>query len=273
MSVADVNVVAKAGNGTLEFDPIAMRVVGGRGLATLRAELSDSIPRYRVRGTLSGFRINECLRTLSPDTIATGAMDFSANLSSSGRAPAEWTRNLDGDVILRGREISLRGRDLDHDFARFESSQHLDLSDVGSFFFVGPLGMVATKGYDFARLIHHSDGGTRIRSIVSSWNVKGGELEANDVAMATDKNRVALRGRLDFEHQRFDSVTVAVIDKEGCAKVRQELRGTFQKPELTKPTILMSLLGPARKVVTSVKGLLPGGPCEVFYAGSVDPPE
>ena len=273
MSVADVDVVVKARNGTVGFDPIAWRVFGGKGLASFRAELSDSIPRYRLRGTLSGFEINECLRTLSPDTIATGTMDFSANLASSGRAPAEWTRSLDGDVILRGHEIKLRGRDLDHDFARFESSQHLDLSDVGSFFFVGPLGMVATKGYDFARLIGHSDHGTHIRTIVSSWDVEGGELKAKDAAMATDKNRVALRGRLDFEHQRFDSVTVAIVDKDGCAKIRQELRGTFQKPELTKPTILMSLLGPARKVVTSVKDLLPGGPCEIFYAGSVPPPE
>jgi len=273
VSIADVNVLAKARGGTLEFDPIAWRAFGGKGLASFRAELSDSIPRYRLRGALSGFEINECLRTLSPDTIATGAMDFSANLASNGRSPAEWSRSLDGDVILRGREIKLRGRDLDHDFARFESSQHLDLSDVGSFFFVGPLGMVATKGYDFARLIGHSDHGTHIRSIVSSWDVRGGELKANDVAMATNKNRVALRGRLDFEHQRFDSVTVAIVDKDGCAKIRQELRGTFQKPELTKPTILMSLLGPARKVVTSVKDLLPGGPCEIFYAGSVPPPE
>ncbi len=273
LSVADVSAVIGAKNGAVEFDPIAMRVFGGKGLARLRVELSDSLPQYRLRCTLSRFRIEECLRTLSPDTIATGVMDFSANVSLSGRALAEWTRSLEGDVILRGQEIKLHGRDLDHEISRFESSQNLDLADVGSFFFVGPLGMVATKGYDFARLIGHSEGSTQISSIVSSWNIQGGELQANDAALATSKNRIALRGRLDFAHQRFDSVTVAVVDKNGCAKVQQELRGTFQKPELTKPTLLMSLLGPARKVYTRVKDLLPGGPCAVFYAGSVEPPE
>jgi hypothetical protein len=272
VSITDVSVVASAKKGTVELNPIAMRVFGGKGLASLRAELSDSVPGYRLRCTLSQFRIDECLRTLSPDTIATGAMDFSANVSLSGRAPAEWTRSLEGDVILRGQQIKLHRHDLDQEFSQFESSQNLDLADVGSFFFVGPLGMVVTKGYDFARLIGHSEGSTQIGAIVSSWDVKDGELQANDVAMATSKNRMALRGRLDFVRQRFDSVTIALIDKDGCAKVRQELRGTFQKPELTKSTLLGSLLGPARKVFTRVKDLLPGK-CTAFYEGSVKHPE
>jgi len=273
MSVDDVSVIAGAEHGVLALDPIAMRLFGGKGSGTIRAELSDSIPRYRLRYTLSRFGVDECLRTLSPDTIATGALDFSANVFMSGRAPAEWARSLEGDVSLRGQDIRLHGHDLDRDFSRFESSQNLDLMDAASFFFVGPLGMVVTKGFDFARLIRHSEGSTRIGKIVSSWSIRGGQLDANDVALATDKNRLALRGRLDFVNQRFDSVTVALISKDGCAKVRQELRGTFKEPELKKPTVLMSLLGPARKIFTRAKDLLPLGPCTVFYAGSVEPPE
>jgi AsmA-like protein len=272
VSVADLTVVASARNGTLELSPIAMRVFGGKGLASLHAEFSDSIPSYRLRCALAQFGINQCLQTLSPDTIATGAMNFAANLSWRGRGPAEWQRSAEGDVDLHGQQIMLCGHDLDEDFARFESSQNLDLMDVGSVFFVGPLGILATKGFDFARLIGHSKGGTQIGSIVSSWGVRGGKLEAKDVAMATTKNRLALRGRLDFVHEEFDSVTIALIDKDGCAEVRQELRGTFQKPELTKPTILGSLLGPARKVFTTVKDLLPGK-CTPFYEGSVKHPE
>jgi AsmA protein len=176
-------------------------------------------------------------------------------------------------VNLRGRQLWLHGHDLDEDFSRFESSQNLNLADVGSLFLVGPLGIAVTKGYDFARLIHHSGGDTRIGALVSFWGVEAGRLKAKDVALATGKNRVALQGTLDFVNQRFDSVTVALVDKEGCAKVRQELHGTFQEPEVKKPTVLLSLLGPARKVYTRAKDLLPGGPCTVFYAGSVAPPE
>jgi AsmA protein len=199
-------------------------------------------------------------------------MDFLATVTSRGNIPADWARNLKGVVTLRGKGIELRGRDLDHDLSRFQATQNLDLMDVGSFFFVGPFGLVATKGYDFARLVGHSKGSTRIGAIVSSWKVGGGALQASDVAMATEKNRLALRGRVDFTRQRFDSVTVALVDKDGCAKVRQELRGTFAKPELRKPAVLMSLIGPARSIFTRAKDLLPGQ-CTVFYAGSVQAPD
>ncbi|HSQ60794.1 MAG TPA: AsmA-like C-terminal region-containing protein [Acidobacteriota bacterium] len=256
-----------------EADRIFMRVFGGEGRARMTAEVPDSVPRYRLTYTLSRFRIDDCLRTLSPDTIATGLMDFAANVSFRGRAPAEWTKSMGGDVTLRGEEITLHGQDLDHALSRFESSQNLDLMDVGSVLFVGPLGVLATKGFDFARLIGKSDGSTEVRAMVSAWEARGGALHARDVALATRKHRLALTGSLDVAAQRFDSVTVALVDSDGCAKVRQELRGTFRDPELKKPTVLASLLGPVRNVYHRAKDLLPGGPCTVFYAGSIPPPD
>jgi AsmA protein len=270
--VGDVNIAARAKGGVVALDPVAMRVFGGRGSGSVRAELTGPVPRIQARFNLSRFRVEECLRTLSPDTVATGALDVSATLSLSGRAPSDWSHSLAGEVILRGRDLSLHGHDLDAEFSRFESSQNLDLVDVGSFFLVGPLGVAVTKGYDFARLLRHSEGTTRIGALVSSWDIKDGGLKAKDVALATAKNRIALQGRLDFVNQRFDSVAVALVDKEGCAKVRQELHGTFQKPELKKPTVLMSLLGPARRVYKRAKDLMPGD-CTAFYEGSVAAPE
>jgi AsmA protein len=272
-SITDLSIVANAGDGAVVLDPIAMRVVGGEGRATLRAELSDSIPHYRLQCSLPRFKVYECLRTLSPDTIATGTMDFAANVSASGWAPADWWRSMEGDVILSGRQIKLHGHDIDNDVSRLNPNQLLNLAGVGSFFFIGPIGIAVTRGYDFAQLIGPSGGSTQIQTIVSSWNIHDGELRAKDVAMATSKNRVALMGSLDFVHQRFDSVTVAVIDKDGCAKVKQELRGTFQKPEITKPTLLSTLLGPAHAVYKQVKDLVPGEPCTVFYKGTVAPPD
>jgi AsmA protein len=39
-----------------------------------------------------------------------------------------------------------------------------------------------------------------------------------------------------------------------------------------KPNILTSLIGPARELVKKGTKLLPGGECEVFYAGALAPP-
>lgn len=43
-------------------------------------------------------------------------------------------------IHLRDENLRLNGRDLDQELSRFESSQNLNLVDVGTFFFAGPLG-------------------------------------------------------------------------------------------------------------------------------------
>jgi AsmA protein len=96
---------------------------------------------------------------------------------------------------------------------------------------------------------------------------------ARDVALATGKHRVALQGELDFVNEKFDDVTVALIDAEGCTKVRQTIQGSFQKPEVEQPSVLKTLTGPVRKLIKLGKELFPGGECEAFYAGSVAAPK
>ena len=91
--------------------------------------------------------------------------------------------------------------------------------------------------------------------------------------MATNKNRIALRGGLDFVNERFDDVTVALIDAKGCIKAQQTIHGAFKNPVVEKPSTLKSLTGPVVKLFKQVAGLFPGGACEVFYAGSVASPK
>ena len=138
---------------------------------------------------------------------------------------------------------------------------------------IGPFGLIVTKGYNFARIYQGSGGRRQIRTLVSDWKVDRGVAQAQDVAMATNKNRVALKGALDFVNERFDGVTLALIDAKGCAKVRQKIRGTFQKPLVEKPSTVTSIAGPVSKLLKEVRDLFPGGECVVFYAGSVASPK
>jgi hypothetical protein len=145
--------------------------------------------------------------------------------------------------------------------------------DVGAFFFAGPVGLAVTKGYNFASIFQGSKGRSEIRTLVSDWTVKHGVAQARDVAMTTNENRVALQGGLDFANKRFDNVTVALIDAQGCAKVRQRIRGTFEKPVVENPSVIKSLAGPVTKLLKQVERLFPGEACDVFYAGSVASPK
>lgn len=270
--VTDMKSTVAGKDGVLELDPVTMRFFGGQGSGSLRADLSGTIPRYRVRYSLSGFRIEEFFKVLSPKVVAEGPMDLSATLSMRGKTASEMKRTADGEVSLQGEDLTVTGVDLDRTFSRYESSQSFNLVDVGAFFIAGPFAPLVTKGYNFASLFRGSGGSSRIRVLVSHWKVEGGIARAKDVAMATNEHRVALKGGLDFVNDRFDDVTMAVIDERGCATIRQKIRGKFQKPVVENVNVIRSVAGPVLKLFKQAKKHL-GGKCETFYAGSVAPPK
>lgn len=271
-TVSDLKLTAEGKNGVFELKPVTMRIFGAQGSGNIQADFSGAVPVYHVRYSLPQFSVEELFKALSPQKVAAGPMDFSVNLSLQGKTVKETLQTAEGEISLRAKNLTLKGPDLDQEFARYESSQNFNLVDVGAFFFAGPFGMVVTKGYSFASIIRGSGGGSEIRILVSDWKVERGVANSQDVAMATKQNRVALTGRLDLVNQRFDDVTMALIDARGCATVKQKISGSFQKPVVEKPDILMSLAGPAVRLLKKGRDLFPGAECEVFYAGSVVPP-
>jgi hypothetical protein len=66
---------------------------------------------------------------------------------------------------------------------------------------------------------------------------------------------------------------MALIDTNGCAKVRQKIRGSFQHPVVENPSVLTSAAGPALRLLKKGSDLLRGRKCPVFYAGSVPAPK
>lgn len=270
---SDVKFTCKGKNGILSFNPVKMRLFGGQGSGHIEADFSDQLPRYSIHTSLSKFRIEEYFKTISNKKVADGLMDFSANLSLRGNTLKMITQSANGEVSLRGKNLTLYGSDLDQEFARYESSQNFNLVDVGAFFFVGPIGLVVTKGYNFASIFRGSDSSSSIGTLFSEWQVEHGIAQAGDVAMATKKNRIALKGRINFVDERFDDVTVALIDARGCARVRQIIHGSFQKPVVEKPNVLISVAGPVLNLIRRAGNIITNRKCELFYTGSVPAPQ
>lgn len=270
---SDVKFTCQGKDGIFTLNPVTMRFFGGQGSGSIGADFSDPVPRYSVRSSLSKFRIEEYLKTLSPKQVAEGSMDFSASLSMRGNTAEEIMQSAGGEVSLRGEHLTLYGHDLDREFARFESSQNFNLVDVGAFFFAGPIGLAVTKGYNFGSLFQGSGGSSSIAKLFSDWKVERGIAQARDVAMVTKQNRIALKGSIDFVNEQFDDVTIALIDAQGCARVKQKIHGPFQKPVVEKPSVLMSLAGPTLNLLKQARDLVTGGTDEVFYTGSVPAPK
>jgi AsmA protein len=190
-----------------------------------------------------------------------------------GKTPHQMKENMAGQISLRGKNLIIKGSDLDLEFSRFESSQNFNLVDVGAVFFAGPVGLLATKGFNIANVFRGSGGSSQIQTLVSDWQVEHGIAKAQDVAMATNENRLALRGEVNLVTEQFNEMNVALIDVHGCAKIRQQIHGSFQEPKVEAPNVFKSLSGPMVNLFNKGMALVSIGDCEVFYAGSVAPPK
>ena len=270
---SDLRLTVAGQGGIFDLKPLTMRAYAGQGSGAIQADFTGDVPRYQLRYTLSQFRIETFLKNLPTQQSVEGPMDFSATLSMQGKTMNSLRQTSEGHISLRGKNLILNGRNLDQEFARFESSQRFNLVDVGALLFAGPAGLVVTKGYNFASILQEPEGRSEIRTIVSDWKVERGVALSQDVAMSTDQNRLALQGRLDFANKQLKGVNVALIDDKGCIKVQQTIHGTFKKPVIEKPSVIKSLSGPVVSLLKPVKELLPGGGCEVFYTGSVASPK
>jgi uncharacterized protein involved in outer membrane biogenesis len=272
LTLFDLRLAVDAKDGIVDLHPLSANLFGTPGDGSIRADFSGAVPSYRIAYTLKQFPIEAFFRTMELPNLATGRMDLSATLSTRGSAPRELRQALTGQVVLRGKGLTFVGTDLDASFERVEASQSFSLVDVGAVFFAGPAGLLVTKGFDFAKIPRGAGGTSEIRTLVSEWKIEHGVAKAVDVAMATRANRVVLHGGLDLVNERFDDVSIALVDAKGCVRLKQAVRGSFQQPQVERPNPIAALAGPAVRLLQKGGELIFGERCEVFYAGAVDAP-
>lgn len=271
--VADLTLSGNARQGVIDLQPITTRVADVQGVSRVHADFTGAAPAYRIEHTLRRFPVEHLLKGLSMKEVASGRMDLVADLAMQGRVVKELQQSTRGKVSLRGQGLTYHGADLDEQFARFASTQTFNLFDVGALFLVGPAGLLVTKGYDYAAMAQDSRGKSEIRTLVSDWSVERGIARAEDVALSTAANRVALKGAIDLANDRFHDMTIALVDAKGCAKVQQRVSGTLQKPVVDKPNPIQALAGPAVALLKKGAEMVGADSCEAFYAGSVAAPK
>ena len=279
-NVTLMNIVMRAagGKGLLDFNPVSMNSFGGTGNGSIHVDMTGSSPHYRVIYTLNRVRIEEFLQQYSlkkiPRKIIEGPVNFSADLTAMGKSADEMKRSLNGNLSLNGENLMLYNIDIDALIMKYERSQNFNLVDVGAFLLAGPFGPLLTKSYNLARLYEESQGGKGIiRKLVSDWKVKNGIAEARDVAFASKKQRVAMKGGLNLINERFVDVTIAALDKRGCAVYSEKVHGSFHKPQIEKESIFTSITGSVSNPLEDAWKFIQGKKCTVFYSGSVSQPE
>jgi len=273
LGIENLKAPMKADKGVFSLKPLTMDVFGGKGEGDVTADESAVDPVYKLNLKVSQIDFEKLEGFFGTKKVIGGKGDLSASLTVKEKWRRNPMSNLDGTFALRGDNLVTYTMDLDKVLSTYEASQKFHLVDLAAFFIVGPLGTVALKGYRYGDLYYQTRGGQgSITQFISHWKVENGKADATDCALATNHNRVALKGKLDLVSERFDNVTVALLDDKGCALFKQTISGPFDNPRAGTVSAVESLAGPFFNLYGKAKRFVQGGKCEVFYNGEVRQP-
>ena len=227
----------------------------------------EKTPRYELKYKVQQFNVAQLFSTFKEDTLINGKMDMDIEIAFSGNDRKEIMQSIDGRILLKGKDLTFYGLDLDKVIDRFKRSQKFTLADAGAVVLMGPAGLLVTKGSDFASLVVLNPGEmSEVVELSSDWEFDNGLMNLADVAFTTEENRMAFNGMVSFV---TDTVTIeiALLNDLGCSLYSQDVFGTLDSLEFGKVKVMKSLLAPVTNLVTSEKK------CDVFYDGKVKQPK
>ena len=207
------------------------------------------------------------------------------DLSIQGNDVKSIIKHLNGSVELNTSNLEIYSIDIDALAAGYQNTNRVNLLDIGAFVLAGPLGISATKGVDASMLGLNALRDTKsvIKDLEAKFALKNGVAQAQDVAFATGKTRLAAIGAINLNNNTFEDFTIGLLDDKNCAKYAQKIKGTLDNPkiEITQTTIqtamnlassIFNRLKKGAEVVTEpVFG--ESKACTPFYQGSVKHPQ
>ncbi len=238
----------------------------GEGYVILRPHAET--PSYEIKYKVSQFDVARLFDTFLEDTVLTGKMDLDLDMKFFGEDWDEIKSNLDGYLLLNGKDLTLYGLDLDKVIDRFKRSQRFTFADLGAVLLMGPAGILVTKGSDYASIaILNRGDSSRVFELSSDWEFSKGVISLADVAFTTEENRMAARGSIDLVTDTL-SIQIALLNPQGCSVFSQSISGKIEEPDMGKVKVVKSLLAP----ITNMVDKMAGTECEVFYDGRVKHP-
>ena len=264
----NIKLDVKLDKGVLTVSHLSDGYYGEHNSGYTAIDFSGDEPTYSIRQDIQKFRMERLLARFDQSPLMKGEMDFSISLDFYGKNASNRWLTTKGEILLKGKNLTLYGINIDMLAKKYSRSQKFSLVDMGAFFIAGPVGIAVTKGRDFAALLTTKEGdSTEIHEFISVWKVKAGEMHAEDVAFSTTRNRIALKGSLNIWQEKFNGLDIALINDHGCAVFHQRLSGSFYDPDVSDVKVVKTLLGPVKNIFTGKK-------CKhVFYEGSVLAPE
>lgn len=203
-----------------------------------------------------------------------GLVSFSTDLTTSidPNSPDALMHNLIGSLTANIQPGKVTGLDINSALTALKDSQQTSLLDIGGYILTGPLGLIAGQLLELGSGITALGGETQVEHLSLISQIEQGKVDLTNTAIATDKYRIALKGKADIIKQEFDNFEFAILNDKGCADISQKLNGAMANPtSAVADSLLKSIASPVTDIVSGVTDTV--SDCEVFYSGTVQQPQ
>ncbi len=273
LKIDNVKSPIQSEQGIITLTSLTMDIFGAKAEGDATADKSQVDAMYKINLKVSKLDFEKLEESFGLKKVIGGKGDLQTSLTMKERGSRKLMSGMDGTFSLRGDHLVIYTMDLDKVLSSYATSQEFNLVDLGAFFIAGPLSTFAIKGYRYWDVYNQTQGGQgAITQFISNWKIKEGVADATDCALATQHNRIALKGKLNLVSEQYDNVIVALLDDKGCAKFEQGVSGPFGSPRIGAVSAVQSLVGPIVDLFKKAERFIQGGKCEVFYNGSVRQP-
>jgi len=229
-------------------------------------DLSGKQPKISIRSKIDGLKLSSVAKELFNKDFIEGTADGDIKLSFFAGDTLSLKNTINGYVHLSGKNVTLKGYDIDKLAILFDPLSNNENAIIPSL---------------SGSLEGLQGGKSLLKEVNVNLDVGYSEIQLNDVAFSTDKNRAALKGTLNIVDEKFVDVQAALLNAKGCATLQQTISGTFTKPQLkmdestvkTLTNVALSFLVKAKKISPLVNVPSNDENCTTFYSGVVAPPQ
>ena len=264
--VSNIKSSMKMSKAVVELNPFSFEVFNGKAAGDAKVDMSGAVMGYKIDFKLTKFNLEKLQEALEQKKNIGGDANMALALTTHGRDAGQMTKALNGTLSIRGESLILYTMDIDKKLAKIESKDSIGFLDLGTAFGLDTMmgGKQETKEQG------------SVKKLVSDWKITNGTADASDVAVATIKHRLAIKGKINMVTERYENLIIAVLNEKSCATMKQTLNGPLKKPKIdtkealqTVTTALSGLLGFGGKQQKAQEKPAQDAKCEVFYSGSV----
>jgi len=180
-----------------------------------------------------------------------------------------------GKIQALAENMIVQGISINKILDDFGNSQSVGLLDVGAMVLLGPGGILLTKGNDYNSLIDSfkNKGNSQINQLNVTMDFADDIVTMTDMAFATDKHRLALKGNINIQQNTFVNFEVATVNKHGCAIYKEQVLGSLAAPKIKQVNFLVKgVINPVSSLINIVTDPLDIKCSKAFYNGVVKAP-